>query len=115
MGGKVCLATSAKTGGADFYTRSHYSAPCQKPYWRLKIGRPRKPVALHLIQNTFRPHRHAHLLPTAPEPALTPPEPRQPGKGADADADEWDFFLETGICETGAQQGLWGAEISMKR
>ena len=36
------------------------------------MGRPRKPVSLHLIQNTFRPKRHAHLLPDAPQPA---PEP----------------------------------------
>lgn len=39
------------------------------------MGRPRKPVALHLIQRTFRAHRHAHLLPTAPEPAASEPEP----------------------------------------
>jgi hypothetical protein len=71
------------------------------------MGRPRKPVSVHLIQKTFRPHRHAHLLPTGSKPVPSPPEP-EPSPADQAlrdEAEKWrcsfecgyDFFSETGV------------------
>ena len=71
------------------------------------MGRPRKPVALHLIQNTFRPHRHTHLLPTAPEPAASPAEP----EALSADADAWELTLELGTDFFGDLDDLTPAQI----
>jgi len=67
------------------------------------MGRPRKPVALHLIENTFRPHRHAHLLPdrpiSSPEPHLTPAEAAlraEVERWRGVFDSGWDFFDELG-------------------
>jgi hypothetical protein len=67
------------------------------------MARPRKPVALHLIQNTFRPKRHAHLLPNNGQPMVSSPEPHP----LDGELEKWrgmfecglDFFNATGMSQ----------------
>jgi hypothetical protein len=49
------------------------------------MARPRKPLELHLIKNTYRRDRHGPLPGSRPEPALSPPEP-EAYAALDADA-----------------------------
>jgi hypothetical protein len=60
------------------------------------MGRPRKPVSVHLIQGTFRPHRHAHLLPNASNPQPTPPEPDPAMEALRDEAERWCCAFSTG-------------------
>jgi hypothetical protein len=71
-------------------------------------------VELLLVKGTFRPHRHAHLLPDRPTPPLEDLERLEPMAYEDLPeaVREWDFFLETGIAESCAQEGRTEAQIS---
>lgn len=53
--------------------------------------RPTKPLALHLIQRTYRKDRHAKLLPTAPNPAPSQPEPDYPDPRRSPTEQYWAF------------------------
>ena len=61
-------------------------------------GRPRKAIERHIVERTFRPKRHAHLLPTAAEPAPSPPEPEEDPAQAELRKSSWGLVFETGHC-----------------
>jgi hypothetical protein len=58
------------------------------------MARPRKPLELHLIKNTYRRDRHGDLPGTPLKPAPTPPEPEP--SPLDAELAQWSGFLAWG-------------------
>ena len=58
----------------------------------MAIGRPPKPVHLHVVEGTFRPHRHRKRLKSEPKPVGTLSEP--PVWFTDGQREVWAYGLK---------------------